>query len=113
MSENVLQKLFADIKKLLGTLDFPRKMAALAIALAIVLGIFVITVWVSRTEYKALYTELNGEDSSQIARILEQKKNTLSGRRKGHSDKSSGRSSSYLEIRVSQNGDAIYRDSGL
>ena len=74
MSENVLQKLFADIKKLLGTLDFPRKMAALTIALAIVFGMFVITIWVSRTEYKALYTELNGEDSSQIARILEQKK---------------------------------------
>ena len=69
-----MQKLFADIKKLLETLDFPRKMAALAIALAIVFGIFVITLWVSRTEYKALYTELNGEDSSQIARILEQKK---------------------------------------
>lgn len=46
----------------------------IAVAGIILATMIAIVIWASRTEYKALYTELNKEDSSQIARILEEKK---------------------------------------
>ena len=74
MEENVFQKLFNNLKNFFDTLNIPRKIAVIAVAAIIVATMVAIVVWASRTEYKALYTDLNSDDASQIARILEEKK---------------------------------------
>ena len=55
-------------------LDPVRRIGLIAltgIVLAIMVGIIS---WATKTQYKVLYTDLNKEDSTQIARMLEEKK---------------------------------------
>ena len=46
----------------------------IALAGIIFATMIAIVIWASRTEYEALYTKLNKDDASQVARILEEKK---------------------------------------
>ena len=74
MGDNLLQKIVNNFKTFFNSLDPSRKAAMVGLSLVIAVGMVAILIWASKTEYKALYTNLNNEDSSQIARILEEKK---------------------------------------
>ena len=74
MEQNILQKLLGNLKNFFNSLDTSKKVAAIAVSAVIIATMVAIIMWGLQTEYKALYTELNNEDASQIARILEEKK---------------------------------------
>ena len=74
MEGNMLKKLLNNLKSFFESLDTSRQVAMISVAAIIIAVMVSIIIWASRTEYKVLYTELNSNDSSQIARILEEKK---------------------------------------
>ena len=74
MENNVLTQIFNNFKAFFTSLDNSRKISMIAISGVILVTIAVIFIWASRTEYKTLYSNLNSSDSSQIVRILEEKK---------------------------------------
>lgn len=73
MEENTLGKLWLNLQEFFETLDTPRKIGLVAVAALVMTAMIAMVVWASKTQYKNLYSELNKEDASQIARILEEK----------------------------------------
>lgn len=72
--EDFTTQLIDNVKEFFATLDTARKVG-LFVVLGITLAVMsAIIIWASKTQYRTLYSDLNGEDSTQIARILEEKK---------------------------------------
>jgi len=72
--EDFLRQVSVNFLEFFKSLDAVRKIGLIALA-ALVFSIMAgIVAWASKTQYKVLYTDLNKEDASQIARILEEKK---------------------------------------
>ena len=72
--QEFLEKVFRKTLEFFNQLDAFRKLALVALLGFILAGMIAIVIWASKTRYKVLYTELNNEDSTQIARLLEEKK---------------------------------------
>ncbi len=72
--EDTFQKLMDQIREFFETLDTSRKIGLVAVVALIIAASVAMVIWASKTQYETLYTELNKEDASQIARILEDKK---------------------------------------
>ena len=70
----VFEKIIRNLSDFFSSLDATKKIAIVAIGAFIVVGFFGIVLWASKTRFKVLYTDLNREDSKQIARMLEEKK---------------------------------------
>ncbi len=66
--------LFGNLSEFFKSLDTTRKLVVLGVIGAIVVALVLVFGWASQTKYKSLYTNLNKEDSTQIARLLETKK---------------------------------------
>ena len=71
--EELANKIFKGFKEFFGELSFARKVGLIGTALVVVTIMGAIITWASKTHYKVLYTDLNSEDSTQIARMLEEK----------------------------------------
>ena len=71
---NIFQRLLENFMKFFNSLDTYRKISMIALSGIILASMIAIVIWASRTEYEALYTKLNKEDASQVARVLEEKK---------------------------------------
>ena len=71
---DTLQRLVENFKNFFDSLDTYRKISMIALAGIIFSTMIAIVIWASRTEYETLYTKLNKDDASQVARILEEKK---------------------------------------
>jgi len=56
------------------SLDSRRRVSLFGITGAILLGVTLLIIWASKTQYKLLYTDLTKEDSATIAQLLEQGK---------------------------------------
>lgn len=72
--EDTFGKFFDQVREFFATLDTSRKIGLVAVVSLIIAASVAMIIWASKTQYETLYTELNKEDSSQIARILEEKK---------------------------------------
>ncbi len=72
--QDLLEKIFGNFLEFFRELETSRKIAMVAVTAMIVASMIGIIVWASKTRYSVLYTELNREDSKQIARLLEEKK---------------------------------------
>ena len=72
--EDFLEKIFRSFKEFFKGLDAARRVGLVVIAAFILAGMMGIVVWASKTRFETLYTNLNREDSKQIALLLEQKK---------------------------------------
>ncbi|MCY4644568.1 MAG: flagellar basal-body MS-ring/collar protein FliF [Bacteriovoracales bacterium] len=74
MNEQSFQRIIGNFKIFFDSLETSKKIGMISVFVIIVIAMISIVAWISRTEYKYLYKNLNSEDASQIARILEEKK---------------------------------------
>ncbi len=81
-----LTRVFTQINDFLRTLSVGKKIAMVMIALGIVSGMAILFLWAENTTYVTLMTNLGGEDSTNIIRILRDK---------------------HIPFRVDQNGKSI------
>ncbi len=73
MEENIVGKILYQLRTFFDGLETSRKVGLVAIlAVAIFAGTGILS-WAAKTRYKVLYTDLNREDSTTIARLLEEK----------------------------------------
>ncbi|MBG09036.1 MAG: flagellar M-ring protein FliF [Halobacteriovoraceae bacterium] len=72
--QEFFEKIARSFSEFFKSLTIARRIALIAVSLFIVAGIIGIIIWASKTRYKTLYTDLNKEDSKQIAVLLEQNK---------------------------------------
>ncbi len=72
--QDFFEKVFRNFGEFFKGLDTARKIGLIAIACIITASMAGIVIWASKTDYEVLYTDLNREDSKQIAVILEEKK---------------------------------------
>ncbi len=70
----VIEKIIRNLSEFFSSLDTTKKLAIVTVASFILVALVGIVIWASKTRYKVLYTDLNREDSKQIARLLEEKK---------------------------------------
>ena len=71
--EELTNKIFKGFKDFFEDLSFARKVGLVGTVVVVLTIMGGIITWASKTHYKVLYTDLNGEDSTQIARMLEEK----------------------------------------
>jgi flagellar M-ring protein FliF len=74
--QELLEKVVGNLQEFYLRLDGVRRLGAIVIILGILAGFVGIGVWASKTRFDVLYTDLTKEDSTQIARLLEEKKIT-------------------------------------
>ena len=72
--QEFFEKIIRSFSDFFKSLTIARRIALIAVSLFILAGIVGIIIWASKTRFKALYTDLNKEDSKQIAVLLEQNK---------------------------------------
>jgi flagellar M-ring protein FliF len=72
--QEFFEKIIRIFSEFFKSLSIERRIALIAVSLFIAAGIVGIIVWASKTRFKMLYTDLNKEDSKQIAVLLEQNK---------------------------------------
>ena len=72
--QEFFEKIARSFSEFFKSLTVARRIALIAVSLFILAGIIGIIIWASKTRYKTLYTDLNKEDSKQIAVLLEQNK---------------------------------------
>lgn len=72
--ENFLRATIQNFADFFQSLDWIRRLGLIAISAVVVTVLAGILIWASHTNYKVLYTDLNKEDSAQIARLLEEGK---------------------------------------
>ncbi|MAF79250.1 MAG: flagellar M-ring protein FliF [Halobacteriovoraceae bacterium] len=72
--QDMIEKVFRNFKDFFVGLDFNKKVAMVATAAFIVACMTSMIIWVSKTRYEVLYSDLNREDSKKIAVLLEEKK---------------------------------------
>ncbi len=72
--EDTFRKLLDNVREFFETLDSARKVGFFAVVGIVIACMIAIVMWASQTQYKTLYKDLNKDDASQIARILEERK---------------------------------------
>jgi len=72
--QEFFEKVIRIFSEFFKSLSIARRIALIAVSLFIAAGIVGIIIWASKTRFKMLYTDLNKEDSKQIAVLLEQNK---------------------------------------
>ncbi len=72
--QEFFEKIARSFSEFFKSLTVARRIALIAVSMFILAGIIGIIIWASKTRYKTLYTDLNKEDSKQIAVLLEQNK---------------------------------------
>ena len=72
--QEFFEKIIRSFSDFFKSLTIARRIALIAVSLFILAGIIGIIIWASKTRFKTLYTDLNKEDSKQIAVLLEQNK---------------------------------------
>ena len=72
--QEFFEKIIRSFSDFFKSLTIARRIALIAVSLFILAGIVGIIIWASKTRFKTLYTDLNKEDSKQIAVLLEQNK---------------------------------------
>jgi flagellar M-ring protein FliF len=72
--EDAIRKMVNNFIEFFDSLEFTRKIGFIAILLFTITVMVSIVLWASKTQYKVLFTDLNKDDSSKIARLLEEKK---------------------------------------
>lgn len=70
--EQFLGKIYTQLKDFFMSLDIGRRIAMVMVGIITVVLTAVIIIWAGKTRYKVFYTDLNKEDSTVIARILEE-----------------------------------------
>jgi flagellar M-ring protein FliF len=68
------EKVTDSLREFIGNLDATRKIGLVALTGLIIAVLAVIVFWAARTQFRVLYTELNSEDATTIARLLEEEK---------------------------------------
>ena len=71
--QDVIGKIYRNFVDFYASLGFAKKMSVVAIGALILGGMGYFVIWASKTHYKVLYTDLNREDSKQLALLLESK----------------------------------------
>ncbi len=74
MLQEFLAKTIRNFVEFFKGLDLPKKIGLIGTAAMIVAVMAGIIIWAGKTQFEPLYTELNKEDSKQIAILLEQNK---------------------------------------
>ncbi|MBT3235217.1 MAG: flagellar M-ring protein FliF [Bdellovibrionales bacterium] len=74
--QELLEKVVANLQEFYLRLDGVRRLGVIVLILGILAGFMGIGIWASKTRFEVLYTDLTNEDSTQIARLLEEKKIT-------------------------------------
>ena len=69
---DAILKIANNVKDFYDSLDFGKKIGALVISIAIILGLVGIFAWASSTRFEVFYTDLNKEDAKKIAVLLEE-----------------------------------------
>jgi flagellar M-ring protein FliF len=72
--DDQVNKVSSQIKDFFKNLFFEKKVAFFGLALVVIIGIAIIFVWASSTNYTPLMNNLSAEDSTNIIRILRDKK---------------------------------------
>lgn len=72
--EDIFGKFSDQVREFFDTLDTARKIGLVAVVALIIAASVAMIMWASKVQYEPLYTELNKEDASQIARILEERR---------------------------------------
>ena len=62
---------FKNFQEFYQSLDGRRKLSLFCIASALVVGMTVLVIWASKTQYKLLYSELSKEDIATISQLLD------------------------------------------
>ena len=68
--QDFLNQVLQNFKEFYSSLDKRRRASLLVIAGGIVIGLIMLTSWITKTQYKLLYSELSNEDSAKIQQIL-------------------------------------------
>lgn len=71
--DSFLQKIFDQLQGFFTELSMVRKFGLLGILLLVIIIMILTVKWAGSTRYKVLFTELNKEDLTMIARMLEEK----------------------------------------
>ena len=71
--QEVIEKIYRNFIDFFAELTFSKKLSVIGI-ISLIVGVFVyFVIWASKTHYEVLYTDLNREDSKQLALLLEDK----------------------------------------
>lgn len=74
MIQDFIEKVLRNFAEFFRGLDLGRKISLIATAVIVLSVMAGILIWASKTRFAPLYTDLNREDSKQIAVLLEEKK---------------------------------------
>ena len=72
--QDVISKIYRNFVDFFASLNFTKKMSVVGLTVFILAAMSYFVIWASKTHYKALYTDLNREDSKQLALLLDDKK---------------------------------------
>lgn len=72
--QEFFEKIYGNFMEFFGNLEWPKKIAFFVITGVILSFMVGIVIWASKTRFEVLYTDLNREDSKQIAVLLEENK---------------------------------------
>ena len=75
--EDFLYKITDQFKAFFAELSLARKVFLLFLFVGVVALGTSIVIWATKTRYDVLFTNLNKEDATMVARLLEEKKNSL------------------------------------
>ena len=71
--QEVIDKIYRNFVNFFLELSFSKKISVVAI-ISLIIGVFTyFVIWASKTHYEVLYTDLNREDSKQLALLLDEK----------------------------------------
>ncbi len=72
--ENFIKQVVGNLLEFFRSLDTIKKIGLISLGLIVIAIMAGVISWAAKTQYKVLYTDLNSEDATKIARILEEKK---------------------------------------
>lgn len=70
--QDFFEKIYRNFIEFFNSLDTPKKIGMVAIAVIILAGFVTIVSWATRTSFEVLYTDLNREDAKKISVLLEE-----------------------------------------
>ncbi len=72
--QEFFEKIINNVIQFFVQLDFRKKISVVVVGASIIVGTVSIVIWVSKTRYHTLYTDLNREDTKRITILLEENK---------------------------------------
>ena len=71
--QEVIEKIYNNFINFFSELSLSKKLSVVGV-ISVIVGVFVyFVIWASKTHYEVLYTDLNREDSKQLALLLDEK----------------------------------------